>query len=198
MNVHLFPCEIPTEDDCNRIQASYLFQQMEAFSGDFLTQHADALAYYNQQWCDDPLHAWSRRWEYPWVYQQIFAHLDGRPARILDAGSGITFFGLFLERTLGAEMTYWDHDPSIVDTLRAMGRHAEYRDLSDASEESASFDVVYCISVLEHTPRPLHTLASLLRAVTPGGLFVCTVDIPRVPGILGAMDMSVCGMRVIG
>ena len=197
MNTNLFPCVIPSDDDCARIQSTNNFRQMEDFSGDFLTQHADALAYYNQLWCDDPLHAWSRRWEYPWVYQQIYAHLNGRPARILDAGSGITFFGPFLECTLGAEMMYWDHDRNVIDTLCAMGRHAEYRDLSDASEECVSFDVVYCISVLEHTPRPLHTLASLLRSVTPGGLFVCTVDIPRVPGMLGAKDMSVCGMCVI-
>jgi SAM-dependent methyltransferase len=46
--------------------------------------------------------------------------------------------------------------------------------------ESASLDVVLCISVLEHLWQPLETLVELRRIVAPGG--VCLVNVPSWRG----------------
>src|SRR5579864_9488916 len=43
-------------------------------------------------WPRDPLHCWSRIWEYPYVYRNIQNLAAGSPFRIADIGSGVTFF----------------------------------------------------------------------------------------------------------
>ena len=54
----------------------------------------------NYSWPKDPLHTWSRLWEYPYVLfhirQSFFKINKKQKIKILDFGSGVTFFPFIL------------------------------------------------------------------------------------------------------
>ena len=100
---------------------------MERFSAAFLRANDDLVRQYI--WSADPLHAWSRKYEYVWHAEAVRAALP--PARaaavaatwpdqaaapapqeapflVLDAGSGFTFFDQFLGSRLGVSVVALD------------------------------------------------------------------------------------------
>ncbi|MHB9110993.1 MAG: class I SAM-dependent methyltransferase [Armatimonadota bacterium] len=189
---------IPTAADRDAMLQTDLYREMLAFSDDWRARHGDLLAPYGKAWCTDPMRAWSRQWEYPWVARQIqtwkkrflAAHMLyewPNHLRFLDAGSGVTFFPFYLRALWHAEVTcldiavHWCDLVNVIDSRYAADRpvHGEYGDLARMRHlPDNSVDVAVCISVLEHTPNPLAGLAELQRVVRPGGLLVCTWDIP--------------------
>jgi 2-polyprenyl-6-hydroxyphenyl methylase/3-demethylubiquinone-9 3-methyltransferase len=104
-------------------------------------------------------------------------------ARVLDVGTGAGILAEALARR-GAVVTGIDlAEPSIA----AARRHAEGAQLRidyrvAAAEEvaaatPASFDVVTCLELLEHVPRPQETVAACAAALRPGGLaFFSTIN----------------------
>jgi ubiquinone/menaquinone biosynthesis C-methylase UbiE len=163
------------------------FIEMERFSDAFLAENRSALAAYARHWVKDPLHQWSRQWEYPYVAQKL-APLFGesRPggARVLDAGSGLTFFPAYLaERMVEATIECCDFDPDNV-AAGARLRHGapgriHYREASiqHLPYGDGEFDAVYCISVLEHTRDYASVVREFRRVLAPGGLLVVTFDV---------------------
>jgi SAM-dependent methyltransferase len=159
------------------------------------TEQSEFLARENQfrsleyKWARDPLHTWSRAWEYPFVYHHLLmarrAQRAGAPVRVADVGSGVTFFP-FAVAKLGYDVICTDVDPiCAVDIPRAYGAlpasegKVEFR-LSDGSclpFDSRELDAVYCISVLEHIPDFGQTVAEIARVLRPGGLLVLTIDL---------------------
>jgi len=104
--------------------------------------------------------------------------LAGR--RVLDVGCG---GGLVAEAMAqrGADVTGIDmaRGPLDVARLHAMesGVKVDYRLASAeqlADESPASFDVVTCLEMLEHVPRPSEVVAALARLVRPGGHVICS------------------------
>jgi len=87
--------------------------------------------------------AWSRRLELPWVIREI-----GPPSRlsILDVGSGNSALPICLARqgahVVSTDPEIADHLPGLVETVRGALPRLPFR--------NESFDVVCCISVLEH------------------------------------------------
>jgi SAM-dependent methyltransferase len=145
------------------------------------------------RWPRDPLHTWSRVWEYPYVirFLQEFRSRfnDTRLLRAADFGSGVTFFP-FAVADLGFEVTCLDNDPVCIRDLdqavrvvpvpkgRVQSRLTESRfPLSDGE-----MDVVYSISVIEHIPKFEPVLDEVRRVLRPGGWFIATVDIALYPG----------------
>jgi SAM-dependent methyltransferase len=164
-----------------------LHGRMRHFADDFLARNRDALREYAAQWVADPLHHWSRRWEYPYVFEQLEAwcraHPGARP-RVLDAGSGLTFFPHFLASTLPIEgVECRDRDPAIARDAARLGAPASLAvrydtgDLADLGFRDASFDCVYCISVLEHTAERARIADEFARVLRPDGLLVVTIDV---------------------
>jgi len=95
--------------------------------------------------------------------------------RVLEAGCGA---GRFTELLVGAGALVHAIDLSrAVDANRRnIGERANYTvaqaDIRALPFPPASFDVVLCLGVLQHTPSPEESIAALWRMVAPGGLLV--------------------------
>lgn len=165
-----------------------LFSLLEQQQSQFLAkQHLFRSPEY--KWPKDALHNWSRIWEYPYAYYHLSRWstelAPGTAPVIADVGSGVTFFPFSIAE-LGFKVICTDIDPICgVDFARAREHvptkagAVEFRLCKDRCLpfRDAECDAVYCISVLEHIPDFLHTIAEIHRSLKPGGLFVLTIDL---------------------
>ena len=176
---------IPTEDEYVANVKSNRFQHLEEFSDGFLLKYKTYLRRYALKWVSDPLHQWSRRWEYPFVLDRLEPCLQaGKPSRILDAGSGVTFFPYYLASEYpGAEIDCCDQDESFAEIFNRINGKAERRvdfvcaGLSSMPYSDSHFDSIYCISVLEHTADFPAIIRELHRVLKPGGKLIVTFDL---------------------
>jgi len=107
--------------------------------------------------------------------------LAGR--RVLDVGCGGGLLAEALSRA-GARVTAIDLAPGMIEVARLHAAESalavDYRVAAAeevAAAEPAAFDVVTCMEMLEHVPRPAAMTATLARALRPGGaLFVSTIN----------------------
>jgi SAM-dependent methyltransferase len=146
------------------------------------------MSQYGKLWAKDTFRLWSRRWEYPFVAQRLieFAEKQGDgPVRILDAGSGVTYFPYFIRAEVPrAEITCFDsnssYHPMFAAVNQTMGESKVKFDegwLQKLPFADGSFDAVCCISVLEHTTNFDEILAEFARVLRSGGLLVLTFDL---------------------
>lgn len=102
---------------------------------------------------------------------------DLRGQRVLEAGSGA---GRFTEVLLGtgADVVSFDYSTAVDANFRNNGTNVNLSlfqgDIFNIPLKPDSFDKVFCLGVLQHTPDPAAGFASLTRYVCPGG--VLTVD----------------------
>jgi ubiquinone/menaquinone biosynthesis C-methylase UbiE len=93
---------------------------------------------------------------------------------MLDAGPGASFFPYFLvERHPGLELTCCDTDQSLPEVYQRPNEQRfqnvsfTVQDIRRTSYEADTFDIVSCISVLEHTeeyPRIIEARSSVYAA----------------------------------
>ena len=164
-----------------------LFTSLERDQAVFLN-HQDAFRSKEYKWPRDPLHTWSRLWEYPYVYyhlQRIQEQSPNEKLKVLDFGSGVTFFP-FSVAQLGYDVTCADIDPVCAVDIPAAAQVVRYAPGSVnvalikngvIPVESESQDVVYCISVLKHIPDFESVMDEINRVLKPSGQFILTVDI---------------------
>jgi SAM-dependent methyltransferase len=169
-----------------RVVEEPLFRRMEAFSERWLARHEATVDEYGRMWYRDPLHGWSRRWEYPFTFSHLADDAAGRAGvyRVLDAGSGVTFFPHFIQAEIpSAQVTCCDYDPRYVPLFDAINARSErpvalgIAPLQRLPYPDGSFEAVACVSVLEHTTDYPGILREFARVLTPGGLFVGTFDL---------------------
>lgn len=184
---------------CRRSDA---YQSLERFSDAFLARHGDWLGEYAAIWCADPFHAWSRGYEYTFVLGELGGLPEG--ARVLDVGSGVTFFPHYLTEVMGMRVTCLDADRQwyrLNERIAAERGNGVTSIMSDAEAlpyAPGVFDAAYCVSVLEHLPNPLSALAQLTRVVKPGGMVAWTWDVPAPGGYLSNCGLSVaCASLVV-
>jgi 2-polyprenyl-3-methyl-5-hydroxy-6-metoxy-1,4-benzoquinol methylase len=140
-------------------------------------------------WPHDPLHSWSRAWEYPYIYFHLARWRsqwqNSALPRVVDVGSGVTFFPFTVSR-LGCEVICTDNDPICETDLRRaislMSAEPGIVDFRLAKDNRLPFgnhevDAVYCISVLEHIPDFEQTIAEIARIVRAQGLVLLTIDL---------------------
>lgn len=185
--MHLRP-GIPLAADVEAMKRNDAFDQHVEFNRNFIAAHSAALKGYGFHWGDDPLRLWSRRWEYPFSAQKILdfaASAGGETVRILDAGSGVTYFPYMLCSHLPrAQVTCCDSNSAYERMFAAIneqtpGSRVTFKTalLQSLPLEDASQDAICCISVLEHTDNYRAILSEFRRVLRPGGLLVLTFDL---------------------
>lgn len=181
-------CGLAAKSDLETDNWRSLFAVMEKEQARFLASESlfRSRAY---RWPRDPLHTWSRIWEYPFAYHHLREWSSSRGAvvsgPIVDLGSGVTFFP-FLVAKLGRPVICVDIDPVVAQDLERAGavvdaspggvsfRQTDGRKLAFANEE---VDTVYCISVLEHVPEPELVIDEIERILRPNGRLLLTMDL---------------------
>lgn len=164
-----------------------LFKELEDFQKEF-SKCVDNYRSPEYIWPRDPLHTWSRIWEYPHVlyhlrkYQQEIKHKNGV---ILDFGSGVTFFPFFLARE-GFKVIATDIDPvcekDFKKAIALMNMSNEQIDFILGKEdyiplEDNSISCVYSISVIEHVKNIPQIIKEIHRVLIPDGLIILTFDV---------------------
>ncbi len=184
MKRHL-PAGIPGIEHYMANLESADFTEMENFSDRFISSNDDILKEYARKWVKDPLHQWSRLWEYPFVFSRIRAHLERhKQPSVLDAGSGVTFFPYYIKSKYPlVNMSCGDCDESHSETFlrlnRRIGLEIDFQcfDLKKIPFNDHRFDVVYCISVLEHTNEFRNIIEQFYRVIKNGGKLILTFDV---------------------
>jgi SAM-dependent methyltransferase len=179
------PQGIPTLESYRQLIDSPLFREMADDSDAFLARSRRTLRRYAHTWVSDPMRQWSRRWEYPFCYDHLRARFEPaglREPRVLDAGSGITFFPYFLA-SKGMSVACCDRDASLARIFRLVSAIAGVdlpftaSALSRLPYADASFDGLCCVSVLEHCDDHAAILGEFHRVLRPGGLLALTFDV---------------------
>ncbi|MGB7158622.1 MAG: class I SAM-dependent methyltransferase [Tepidisphaeraceae bacterium] len=162
------------------------------FNRQFLQANDAAMEQYGKLWAKDTFRLWSRRWEYPFVAQRVMDYAAertlehaGEPLRVLDAGSGVTYFPYYLcANQPRVEVVCYDSNPSYHPMFAAINQanpaaRVKFVEgmLQKMPFEPASMDAVCCISVLEHTDNYSEILDEFNRVLRPGGLLVLTFDL---------------------
>lgn len=175
---------IVVKSDYEDMLRGALFSRMKDWSDRFVAANQPILEKYQHRWVRDPLHQWSRRWEYPFVYSELMAHAEKAPVtRVVDAGSGFTFLPFLLKESIGkVDVVCVDQDAQLdafySQAACESGRPAfQQGSLAALDMAPSSVDVVYCVSVLEHTSNYDVILSEFWRVLKPGGRLVFTFDL---------------------
>lgn len=180
---------IPKREDFLRLETEPQYGDLRRFSREFERKcRADvrSVRSYRKKWVQDPFTQWSRRWEYVYTAQRLLEWAAGRqgPLKVIDAGSGFTFFPFYLlQANTDLEIDCFDADPTAGEALQNAvelfdadpGFYLE--DLEDLSQDDETYDAVYSVSVIEHTMNPQKVVDEINRVLKPGGIFICTFDI---------------------
>lgn len=191
---HPLPAGIPGIEHYMANLESADFREMESFSDRFVSSNEDILKEYSRKWARDPLHQWSRLWEYPFVFSRIRSHLEKHKHQaVLDAGSGVTFFPYYIKSKYPLIDTFCgDYDESHRETFlklnSRLGLETNFQcfDLKQIPFDDDRFDIVYCISVLEHTNEYREIVEQFYRILKNGGKLVLTFDV----SLDGSEDIS--------
>lgn len=140
--------------------------------------------------CGTYIHA-SKQWEYPYALSMLPDSGGGR-LKIADIGGGRGVLAWYMA-ALGHDVTVYDINydsytpPDSPDTAAFVrfalenGFKAEYGDMFRLPASSETFDVVTCISVVEHIGQKQEALKEMLRILKPGGRLILTYDLAENP-----------------
>lgn len=177
---------IPSIADVEALLTTPGFAKHRACNDAFIARHRDNLKRYGRWWGRDPLSLWSRRWEYPFAAEAILRFAEGRPARVLDAGAGVTYLPRYLcEANEQLSICCCDSNAAYAPVIQKIAAvegladrvHGATADLRSLSFEDGAIDVVCCVSVLEHTIEHDRIIREFARVLRDGGALVLTFDL---------------------
>lgn len=190
-SARITPSGVPVLEDVKKLFNHSLFEKMETSSNVFLNAYPEAVNGYEKLgWPKNPFQCWSRVWEYPYHANsiQIATNVFGREVKVADLGSGVTFFPWYLKDkypNMSITMIDSDHRQAelvnkIIDRApNSSGmkfRHANLQYCRDVD----NFDIIYCVSVLEHLSAPdgwSEILLNINQMLAPGGFFIISFDV---------------------
>jgi len=176
-------------NDYQNLTNSEVYSFLEKGSEDFVRKHLDDLTEYDRKWVANSFKQWSRKYEYTYVFESIKKKLEPEVPNqskfnVLDAGSGITFFPFFCKENLKIKkVTCLDYDEGYAPVFDKINKHSTNKvefikaSLTEMPFENSSFDIVYSVSVIEHTTDPLRIINEIDRVLKPGGMLVLTFDL---------------------
>lgn len=126
-----------------------------------------------------------------WEYGVLFSNLDFRGKKVLDLGVGSSRLAKYLVK-LGAEVTAIDIDTPLehLQEIRSKKYRFLIGDMTNLKFADSSFDIVLCISALEHldmkgngyhsdetyTKRAMKAIGEMTRVVKKNGFVYITTD----------------------
>jgi len=165
-----------------------IYSLLEKEQSEFLVRE-NHFRSHGYKWPRDPLHTWSRVWEYPYAYYHLKKWCTDsnseRALHVVDLGSGVTFFPFSVAR-MGYHVTCVDIDPIVEKDLLLAIENVDHSpgkidfrlyNGADLPFSDRELDVVYCISVLEHIQQFEQTVLEIARILRPGGLLALTFDL---------------------
>ncbi|MCB9857552.1 MAG: class I SAM-dependent methyltransferase [Phycisphaerales bacterium] len=165
---------------------SPLMADLRRFSGEFRKSHGTRMGATATYWRYDPMDHGMRRWEYPFLVERVLAMgtKPESPLRMLDAGTGMTCIPYYLaDKIPHAVVEACDMDPQLPPMYAAINRNAArgvkytHADLRSLPYNDGAFDLIFCMSVLEHTDEYDRIIREFRRALKPGGRLIVTFDI---------------------
>jgi SAM-dependent methyltransferase len=167
----------------------------------------------------------SRHWEYPWCIEQ--SEIMGKSnLRILDVAPDFTFpYASLLDREhtvtfIDLEQRRWSDSVTWGAKVRDLASKSDYRvmDVKDMVFSENTFDIIFCISVLEHIVCPTQdpnnpnlktlflataarkALKEMRRCLKPTGKLLLTIDLyggPKWQAYFNQWDI-ICDLKEAG
>jgi len=174
---------ILTIDKWEKSKNSSLYKILTESSNDFYRKYSCVLDKY-KKWSKNPIDQWSRIYEYPWVLSKLqeYNALE-KDKKILDLGSGVTFFPYYLAENYEANIICVDNDKDYAEMFAQIEEGTVKFILSDIlniqSLDENTVNNVYCISVLEHLPLNLmeQAVSEIHKILEPKGKVFLTIDV---------------------
>jgi SAM-dependent methyltransferase len=212
-----YPPGLPSLAAYKTAVVSPTFKAMERWNSAWAKANSESLAEYTLH--KDPLHAWSRKYEYVWAAEVARAAVEASPShkdlstkleatwpsspvqqgvgngasseafKVMDLGSGFTFFPQYLASRLGVEVTALDHSGDLkafygAQPLSPMDGEEGGTIVSfitgsmDAMSDvpSGSFDYILCVGTLDTISDVGLTVREVHRVLKRGGRFAFTFN----------------------
>jgi SAM-dependent methyltransferase len=102
-----------------------------------------------------------------------------QPRRVLEVGGGQGELAERMASELGADVTFVDLSPRMVELARARGIDARAGDVQRLPFPDASYDTVVAAWMLYHVPDLDSAFAEIVRVLTPGGALIAVTNSER-------------------
>jgi SAM-dependent methyltransferase len=100
-----------------------------------------------------------------------------KPRRVLEVGGGPGELAERMQRELGADVSYLDISPRMVELARERGVvDAQIGDVQSLAFEDGTFDTVVAAWMLYHVPDIDRGLAEIARVLRPGGALIAVTN----------------------